>query len=551
MGTAVFWILFWLLIVLLFVSGISRERKRRLRRQEIIKNSFGSSETTIAGTSAFEKSPALFEYIRRSFPDDFYPDDITVNDLGLKDLYSRMNRCLTSCGEDMLYSFFRIVPNDAAKSSKTCEMIERYIKDRNNTIELMYILDSYGKHDDCDEFELLEKLKDARIKSPHIDVILVLLLIFSVLSVAISPLFGTVATLVMLAVCIGTYFSGKAVMDENLKGLAFALRMIACAQKLRENGCPDFDRYEVLFRLQKGARLLPYKDQTTSDPLSIIFDYVRMITHIDLIVYSMKISRIREEIGPLLSVYADIGKVDALIAIASYMIPKKYCRAVITESKKINAKGMYHPLAGDDPVPNDLRASRGIILTGSNASGKSTFLKAVGLNVLFARSLGIAFADEFETAPYTIYTSMALSDNLLGGESYYVVEAKSIRRICDNAKEGNCLCIIDEVLRGTNTIERIAASSVILRSLCRPTVICFAATHDLELAYMLGDYMDCYHFTEVIEGNNVTFPFRLQNGVSDTTNAIRLLAMLGFGESIVSSADELVSRYKTTGKWKD
>ena len=191
------------------------------------------------------------------------------------------------------------------------------------------------------------------------------------------------------------------------------------------------------------------------------------------------------------------------------------------------------------------------VVYGSNASGKSTSLKAVGLNVLFARSLGIAFADKFETAAYTIYTSMALSDNLLGGESYYVVEAKSIRRICESAKDGDCLCIIDEVLRGTNTIERIAASNVILRSLCAPTVMCFAATHDLELAYMLKDYMDCYHFTEVIDGNNVTFPYVLQKGISDTTNAIRLLSMLGFDPGIVNAADELVNRYKTTGKWMD
>ena len=147
-----------------------------------------------------------------------------------------------------------------------------------------------------------------------------------------------------------------------------------------------------------------------------------------------------------------------------------------------------------------------------------------------------------------LYTSMALSDNILSEESYYVVEARSIKRICD-ASSAPCLCIIDEVLNGTNTTERIAASSRILKYLCKPNVLCFAATHDLELSYLLEDDMDCYFFTEEITGDNVTFPFIIHKGRSDRTNAIRLLAMLGFDEEIVRSADRDVQHYLKTGNW--
>ena len=111
------------------------------------------------------------------------------------------------------------------------------------------------------------------------------------------------------------------------------------------------------------------------------------------------------------------------------------------------------------------------------------------------------------------------------------------------------LCIIDEVFRGTNTVERIAASTALLEFLGKGKCLCFAATHDRELCTLLKDSYEMYHFTEEINEDNVTFPFLLKKGVSDTTNAIRLLDMLGFDEAITDKANKLVDHYKNTGNW--
>ena len=291
------------------------------------------------------------------------------------------------------------------------------------------------------------------------------------------------------------------------------------------------------------------KDKTVSDPLSIILDYIRMITHIDIIIYKIKIRKIRENLDAIRDLYIDIGRIDAAVAVASYIFNRKHCKALIISDNKIDTDQIYHPLVRK-PVYNDFSTERGVLITGSNASGKSTFLRAIGLNVLFAKSFGYAFADRFETGADKLFTSMALSDDLLGEESYYVVEARSLKRICDSAY-GNCVCLIDEVLRGTNTIERIAASSRILHFLSQKDVLCFAATHDLELTHLLDKDMDCYFFTEEIRDDNVSFPFRIYCGRSDKTNAIRLLDMMGFDKDTVDSANELVSRYKQTGIWSD
>ncbi|MBE6000627.1 MAG: hypothetical protein E7239_04410 [Sarcina sp.] len=208
---------------------------------------------------------------------------------------------------------------------------------------------------------------------------------------------------------------------------------------------------------------------------------------------------------------------------------------------------------------------------------------------------------------------MALRDSLRDGESYFIVEIKSLRRILQasghnasgynasgynasgyndlehnasghNALEhiasehdieqtsGNVpvsaseqavftgsqqslqqipvLCCIDEVLRGTNTVERIAASAEILRCFAGRNVLCFAATHDLELTSLLGDVFDNYHFSEEIEDGDVRFSYRLQSGPSTTCNAIALLGALGYDRTLVDSARTRADRFLAEGRWQ-
>ena len=191
-----------------------------------------------------------------------------------------------------------------------------------------------------------------------------------------------------------------------------------------------------------------------------------------------------------------------------------------------------------------------MLLTGSNASGKSTFLKTVAINGILAQTIYTSAASRFILPPSEIYSSMALRDNLSQNDSYYMAEIKSIKRILDKAAEGKeILCFIDEVLRGTNTIERIAASSEILKALKRENVICFAATHDIELTYILEDDYANYHFEEEVSGDDVKFNYHLNKGRTVTRNAIRLLKVLGYPSEIVEGAMEKVSDFTETGKW--
>ena len=132
------------------------------------------------------------------------------------------------------------------------------------------------------------------------------------------------------------------------------------------------------------------------------------------------------------------------------------------------------------------------------------------------------------------------------------VEIKSIKRILDQIKEKGfpVICFVDEVLRGTNTVERIAASTQIMKMLAAGRTLCFAATHDVELTRLLGEEYDNYHFEERIEENDIFFPYQLMEGPAVSRNAIALLKMLGYEETIIEEAEAMAERFLGSGLWE-
>ena len=191
-----------------------------------------------------------------------------------------------------------------------------------------------------------------------------------------------------------------------------------------------------------------------------------------------------------------------------------------------------------------------MLLTGSNASGKSTFLKTLAVNAILAQTIHTVLANGYEADYFKILSSMALRDDLATKESYYIVEIRSLKRIMDAAEENiSVLCFVDEVLRGTNTAERIAASSRILRYLAEKKALVFAATHDLELTSLLADVYENYHFSEQVEEDIVVFDYRLKPGKATSRNALKLLEMMEYPKVITDDANKAVEGFLSTGEW--
>lgn len=144
---------------------------------------------------------------------------------------------------------------------------------------------------------------------------------------------------------------------------------------------------------------------------------------------------------------------------------------------------------------------------------------------------------------------MSLRDDVLSGASYFMTEIRSVLRIVNYAGALPCLALIDEVLRGTNTGERISAACAVLRRLASMRVHCIAATHDGELPTLLGADYDNYHFAETFENGDMRFDYKLKPGPSESFNAIALIERLGGDEALVGEARALWQHYRQTGKW--
>ena len=309
----------------------------------------------------------------------------------------------------------------------------------------------------------------------------------------------------------------------------------------------DADRVELerlvktFAQIRRGSFLIT--NSVSGSLVDVIMDYIRMLFHVDLIKFHSMHKFCSQHAEDIRALYNILGGIETCICIAHFREEHPaYCLPVFHKDASslltLKTENAYHPLV-KDPVKNSITADRSVLLTGSNASGKSTFLKMIAINQIFAQTICTVLADSFETSFFRVYSSMALSDNILGEESYFVVEIKSMKRIFDAlSKESPVMVFVDEVLRGTNTQERIAASTQILRKLSTENALCFAATHDIELTQLLEDVMDNYHFSEQIQEDtgSISFDYQLKKGRADSRNAILLLKAYGFPQDVVSDA---------------
>lgn len=217
------------------------------------------------------------------------------------------------------------------------------------------------------------------------------------------------------------------------------------------------------------------------------------------------------------------------------------------DDQVVSAKALGHPLLADDErVCNDVSVGPSgtvLLVTGSNMSGKSTLLRSIGLNVALAGAGGPLCANEFSLPSVELATSIRVRDNLSAGVSFYMAELQRLKGVVDRAihwsdePDRTSLFLLDEILQGTNSRERQIAVVRVLKHLMESKAIGAISTHDLELADepALMTVATTVHFRETIQpdadGNEkMTFDYKMRQGVSPTTNALRLLEMVGLGE---------------------
>ena len=428
----------------MFLKGLWDQHRAQKWNREQLRKSFGKAGRTEYADGELNGIVRYFE----KHPKDFQIDDITWNDLNLDEIFLRMNNTCSSAGQEYLYAMLRspsFEEKELQEREKLLEFLEQDEETRVRMQEIFFKIGRTGKYSLYDYMDFLDVLGE-RKNGKHL---LVDLLFFLAIAAAfVSPPLGLCGVSIVMCFNITTYLKEKKQIEPYLTSFHYIFRLIRGAEELS-----GIHAQQLEGRLSKVRKLLPQFGKlnrsaslgmrtSSGDPMGIVADYINMMLHLDIIGFNIMLHAVREQTENIDRLVTIVGELDALIAAAGFRhslpawcVPKLTAAETVAdgaahgavessgqhfEAVSLQLEQLYHPLLAD-PVKNDIKTTNGVLLTGSNASGKSTFLKAVALNMILAQTIHTCCADYCQSSYWRVMTSMALRDDLGSGESYYIV----------------------------------------------------------------------------------------------------------------------------------
>ena len=311
-------------------------------------------------------------------------------------------------------------------------------------------------------------------------------------------------------------------------------------QQLKHTGAPHKHK-KRLERLD--AAIAFSQSEITRFMLNIVTPYDFLV----MVAYERMLKKLLPQVETWIDVLSELEALSALAGYADFHKERITFPALLldgTVPAAIRGTALAHPLIErEECIPNDVQLEQGEVgvITGSNMSGKSTYLRSVGLASLMAWAGGPVCATRFEASPIRIYTSMRIGDVLQEGKSTFYAEVERLSIVVnaiDVDDQAPVLILLDEILRGTNTKERLMGVQSIVTHLAGARAMTFIATHDQEITHLAEEHtkISNFHFRERLEEGRLRFEYRIHDGPSDTTNA--LLIMQEAGLPIQQSAEK-------------
>ena len=515
-----------------------------------VKESFGKPPKSLEyDLSSIE---TYYAYKKASSEIGEYIDDITWDDLDMDKVYRRINVCHTSVGEEYLYSYLREPQFELSNLELRESFISRMSKQPGERFKIQVCLARLGKVSFNGVAELIYNSSERAWKFPFIYEILAIMPFLCAAIIFIYAPIGVVSLAMSLGVNIAVIFTAQKKINASLTAIQYFLSMLKCCGKLLKIESSELQAESLLRELQQPFHIfkplmrrgIEPQRVTSNNETGVLSEIFKILRLSDIRSYNKIIRVVVNHRKQFHELYRKLGEIDLAICVLSFRESLHfYSTPTFHNENSINFREIYHPLLSA-PVSNSGVIGNNSIITGSNASGKSTFIKTLAINSILAQTLFTCTAREYSTRFALIMTSMALRDDISEGESYFITEIKSLKRIIDKIETVYCICFIDEILRGTNTTERIAASAAILDYLSGKDCLCIAASHDIELAQMLDNSVDNYHFREHMTDEGMIFDYKIRQGISNTRNAIKLLRYMEFDNVIVKHAEKLADKQK-------
>lgn len=477
-------------------------------------------------------------------------DDTTWGDLDLDNVFAAVDRTTGTPGRQVLYHQLRTYESDPAVLAERARQHALFRRDAalRERIQLSSVrLDGHGA------------AYLAPLLLGHLPAVPRFAWLFHLLSwltpaclvgmLVVPPLF--LPALLLVCINVGIYATYGQKILPHFAGFSQVVALLDSAAELGQ--LPDSHPLPQLARLRASAGLiatvrrrlgwLAMDRNALPELVQALFGYLNMACLLDVGIFLRALHGLQTHRAALVDVFEAIGSLDAAIAVASYLesVPASTVPTIV-DRRHFDLIGLYHPLI-PAAVDNAFTATdRSALIAGPNMAGKTAFVRTIGLNLILAQTLHFCLARQAVVPRAIVRSAIRREDALADGSSYFFTEIKQVLEFTRlDAAAPLHVFLIDEIFRGTNTIERIASSAAVLRHLAAHHIV-FATTHDFELQEILAGRYALFHFSDRVVDGHYGFDYRISAGPVRSRTAIKLLALSGYPATITDEATALASQ---------
>ncbi|WP_339663038.1 DNA mismatch repair protein MutS [uncultured Polaribacter sp.] len=473
-------------------------------------------------------------------------------DFDIDAVFKFIDRTSSKIGQQYLYFKLRTIGSkkDLLKFDELTSVFE---KDKELSISCQLELTKLNNNN---SYYLEELVNDTQLEKPkHLWIVKALTI--TAISSIILLFFYPICSLLLVPVFSANLFfhyKNKHTVAYYLNGVNQLSKALKVSQQLAKSKkiaphFKDLSFIDSMKSIKLKTEFIAF-EKNVSDEFLFFFwfaaEMVKILFNVEYLVFYSFLESITKERKNIENLFLFIGEIDAAISTASLKSGNlKICTPTFNDQNELNVEGIYHPLI-DNCIKNNLHLlDKSMLLTGSNMSGKTTFIRTVAVNSILAQTLHICFADAYSAPYYKVYSSIRITDDLLDNTSYYLQEVLNVKELIDASDDKNpCLFVLDEIFKGTNTVERISGGKAILSYLNKKQHTVFVSTHDIELTELLQkEAYELFHFSEVIENNELFFDHKIKKGKLKTRNAIKILELHKYPPEIITDAKNIEATY--------
>jgi hypothetical protein len=532
-----------IILILLFLFSNYRKKKRIKKTQNDLLNNWSK-----------QKSQDEFHFVsiekyfnnNNEKKDTFHIiSDRCATDLDINETFKIIDRTSSKIGQQYLYYKLRSIENiDKLKDFSSLTLL--FEENEDLRLKAQLNLTSLNSNDSY-SFESL--VTSEPIEKPKIIWLIYTLSILSISFILLGfffPIFF-IFLIPILATNMVFHYKNKWEVSNYIDGVSQLSKALIVSKNLVsypkiKNHFNNTSFIKEIEKISLKTAFISFEKKVDNEyaiALWIVSESIKVLFNFEYIIFYSFIESITKRKEDLKNMFHFIGEIDSAISTASLKASEyKLCKPKFVEDKELVVKDIYHPLI-EQCIVNDLSLlSKSLLLTGSNMSGKTTFIRSVSINSILAQTINICFAREYTAPFFKLYSSIRITDDILENTSYYLEEVLTIKELIDISNSKNpCLFVLDEIFKGTNTIERISGGKAILSYLNKGNNVVLVSTHDIELTDILNkENFELFHFSEQIENNELTFDHKLKEGKLKTRNAIKILELYNYPTEIIEDA---------------